>query len=121
MVYHVVRDKRSATSAGPLLGGHFETIGATLSEVTANVRDHEGSAKELLRFALTALLIDHALAIEQMPPNPICHLTASNPIRLSSEVTTAIRATRWNPLPGVAAGALTTRWAGSFGSPNVRQ
>ncbi len=32
-----------------------ESIGATLSEVTANVRDYEGSAKELLRFALTAM------------------------------------------------------------------
>jgi AcrR family transcriptional regulator len=32
-----------------------ESIGATLSEVTANVRDYQGSAKDLLRFALTAM------------------------------------------------------------------
>jgi AcrR family transcriptional regulator len=32
-----------------------ESIGATLNEVTANVRDYNGSAKELLRFALTAM------------------------------------------------------------------
>src|SRR5436190_8780431 len=32
-----------------------ESIGATLSDVTANVRDYQGSAKDLLRFALTAM------------------------------------------------------------------
>src|SRR5579862_10002636 len=32
-----------------------DSIGATLSEVTANVRDYEGSAKDLLRFALSAM------------------------------------------------------------------
>src|ERR1700744_1454649 len=32
-----------------------ESIGATLSDVSANVRDYEGSAKDLLRFALTTM------------------------------------------------------------------
>lgn len=32
-----------------------ESIGATLSDVTANVRDYKGSAKDLLRFALTTM------------------------------------------------------------------
>ena len=32
-----------------------ESIGTTLSEVTANVREYQGSAKDLLRFALTAM------------------------------------------------------------------
>ena len=32
-----------------------ESIGATLSDVTANVRDYKGSAKDLLRFALATM------------------------------------------------------------------
>jgi AcrR family transcriptional regulator len=32
-----------------------ESIGATLAGVSANVRDYQGSAKDLLRFALTAM------------------------------------------------------------------
>jgi Tetracyclin repressor-like, C-terminal domain len=32
-----------------------ESIGATLTDVTANVRDYQGSAKDLLRFALTTM------------------------------------------------------------------